>query len=86
MPAIAQEVHSPLGEHLAMVNELLPGATPAGAYALGTITGLALMSGKFPPRAVLEVAAMAPSVQKAVDLAKELRGIMRNIQERQSDR
>jgi hypothetical protein len=86
MATIAQVAPSALSEHLAIVNELLPGATPSGAYALGTITGLTLMSGKFPPRVVLEMAARAPDMDKAMRLAHGLRDVIRGLQKRQGGR
>jgi hypothetical protein len=86
MATTAQKAPSALTEHLAIVNELLPGSTSAGAYALGTITGMALMSGKFPPRVVLEMAARAPDMDKAMKLANGLSNVIRGFQERPGGR
>ena len=84
MATLAQNAPSVLDDHITIVNELLPGATPSGAYALGTITGMALMWGKFPPRVVLEMAARAPDMDKALRLANRLSDVLRKLQEGQS--
>jgi hypothetical protein len=56
---------------LPVVNELLPGTGPIGAYCLGTICALAWQDRMEPPRSLLEMAVKCPSIEQAAELYRE---------------
>lgn len=58
---------------LPVVNELLPGATPIGAYCLGAICTLAWRDYVELPRHVLELAAKCSAIPAVDELYREFR-------------
>jgi len=57
----------PTEETLAMVNELLRGATPMSAYAMGLATTSAAQANIDPPRQLLLAARGCTSVEEAIE-------------------
>lgn len=55
---------------LAMVNELLSGASAEGAYCAGLISALAWHADEDPPRALIEVALTCTHISQAAELWK----------------
>ena len=62
-------------EYLALVNEILPKATPMGAYAIGLITTLAWQNGLDPNRSVMEAAMACPDIASAIDVFETWRAL-----------
>jgi hypothetical protein len=55
--------------HLEVVDELMRGSVGImGAYCMGMLTHLGMTTGRFPPRPVLEVAAMAQTLEDCVEI------------------
>jgi hypothetical protein len=57
--------------YLEIANEIIPTATPAGAYCIGLVTALAWKQSVWPERAVLRTAALSQTVDDAVALFDE---------------
>ena len=62
-------------EYLDIVNELLPKATPEGAYSIGLVSALCWLSRMKPTRSVLECAAQAKTIAHAIDVFEQWREI-----------
>lgn len=59
-------------EYAALVNDLVPNASAAGAYCIGMVSVAALQNGIAPSRALLEAASICPDPESAVGLIKDM--------------
>lgn len=71
MPVVIEETSEIPEAHFDAVNEILAGKPgPIGAYALGLLTTIGKRSGHWPPRAVLDRAAVCQTLEEAFAVAR----------------